>query len=791
MKFKNKLLFVLAAVGMLATSCSKPSNNHNNNGFDDEAPDPIHFVYKNSQLGADDDDYLYYSDDYFRQSSTIYNPHLATLSIYMSKYSQNPGGPNSLDDQYWFTHQSERVEKFLEAIGFDNFACNEDYMTRSAFDTIGVAVASRKIDDDTLLACTVRSGGYFNEWENNVFLGDGSKSDYMHEGWYNAANKVIDFLGKYIQTKNISGHIKRWMSGFSRGGATINITAGLLDNKIAHEGGDQTLPNVTLEKSGLYAYTFEAPQGASTSSMNVDRPDTDTYNNIFNIVNPTDMVTKVAMSKMHFTRFGIDKFITTQFFDYDNFNHNRLTAQMLYGANNEWKADRFQMYGIPFSKFADLYNIPGLVTDVVSWIIDDKQGGIPVFFEHDNTKVNYDPNILMTLILDEACEVMDRNYYATYVQDVARAVMRQTMCDFKDPSALPTWAFFTEIAFQAIAKELFGDSTYIFDLVTQTDVTSEQAGKTLDVAAHVFAVYPNEFETLIANASDIFENHSTGINVAHLMAQDSYYVDAYNKGRSPQQGTIDLVPLLDTTSYCRFHLYDFNDCHLYTAEDNYSSAKVSISGSAYGESTVGDVAGGYAAGYYHYSDYERINIFFNPRFDHTLYLAEYSVDGDHHCYAEWYFYNTIIRPIDGRIYGMVDRFYDEEHVTYGIEEFSKSYEAPEKSATPAITDLTNTTWTIEHLREILDPTPIIVNFTEVVDGTEHETISCDYDSETTVFSLYYDEEKVAYAYAYDETDTLYWMGGAAHRATIKFTGGSDVRFASLIEWCYRCAELVQ
>ena len=205
MKLRNKLLFALAAVGMLATSCSNRNNNHA--PINEDAPTPIHFVYKNDQLGADDDDYLYYSDDYFRQSSTTYNPHLATLSIYMSKYSQNPGGPDSLDDDYWFTHQSERVEKFLEAIGFENFDCNEDYKTRTAFDTIGVAVASRKIDDDTLIACTVRSGGYFNEWENNVFLGDGSQSDMMHEGWYKAANKLITFLGQYIQNKNINGNI--------------------------------------------------------------------------------------------------------------------------------------------------------------------------------------------------------------------------------------------------------------------------------------------------------------------------------------------------------------------------------------------------------------------------------------------------------------------------------------------------------------------------------------------------------------------------------------------------------
>ena len=46
-------------------------------------------------------------------------------------------------------------------------------------------------DDYTVIGVGIRSGGYFREWSNNVYLGDGTKSDYMHEGWYNAANKTI------------------------------------------------------------------------------------------------------------------------------------------------------------------------------------------------------------------------------------------------------------------------------------------------------------------------------------------------------------------------------------------------------------------------------------------------------------------------------------------------------------------------------------------------------------------------------------------------------------------------
>ena len=54
----------------------------------------------------------------------------------------------------------------------------------------------------------------------------------MHEGWYNAAKKLIKFLDDYATSKNITGKVKVWIADFSRGGATLNIAAGLLDNDI-------------------------------------------------------------------------------------------------------------------------------------------------------------------------------------------------------------------------------------------------------------------------------------------------------------------------------------------------------------------------------------------------------------------------------------------------------------------------------------------------------------------------------------------------------------------------------
>lgn len=252
----------------------------------------------------------------------------------------------------------------------------------------------------------IRSGGYFREWANNIWLGDGTKSDYMHEGWYNAANKTIEFLKEYISSKEITGKIKVWIAGFSRGGATANLTAGLLDN-VLENNANVLSDETTLTRDDLYAYTFEAPQCANYNSKTVKLHGDPIYNNIWNVVNPNDLVPKVAMKEYGFTRFGTDKFITTKFYDPKNFESNREVFKAMYAANsrpvNNYKADNFEMYGTPFKNVAVL--VAELVTvflvgsaDLISQINNVKIPGL----EKDNTKANYDANISTYLLLEES-----------------------------------------------------------------------------------------------------------------------------------------------------------------------------------------------------------------------------------------------------------------------------------------------------------------------------------------------------------------------------------------------------
>ena len=120
---------------------------------------------------------IYYSDDYFRHSSTEYDEHLATLSCIMTNFSVPLDNPSSLDSD-WYLKQPERLYGFFGSIGFKDFETNDDYVSRSRFDSIGVGCANRQVDDYTVIGVGIRSGGYFREWSNNVYLGDGTKSDY-------------------------------------------------------------------------------------------------------------------------------------------------------------------------------------------------------------------------------------------------------------------------------------------------------------------------------------------------------------------------------------------------------------------------------------------------------------------------------------------------------------------------------------------------------------------------------------------------------------------------------------
>lgn len=224
-----------------------------------------------------------YSDRYFDFASTLYNPSLATMSLCMQLSSWS-----SYEVKAW-AGKTRNVRKLMSEIGFTDYAQNEFWREQPSLHSIGVVAARKQFEDYTLIALPVRGGNYYNEWGNNVALG----LEGYHTGFAQARDNVIAFLEDYITDCNITGRIKLWVTGYSRGGAVANLVAGYLNQN--------ELPNgATLAFEDLYCYTFEAPQGALLDTVGEDL----NHANIHNIVNANDVVTMVGPVDWGFSRYN-------------------------------------------------------------------------------------------------------------------------------------------------------------------------------------------------------------------------------------------------------------------------------------------------------------------------------------------------------------------------------------------------------------------------------------------------------------------------------------------------------
>ena len=524
-----------------------------------------------------DEDFVYYSDDYFRESSLEYNSHLASLSMIMGKYSAAKGTPSNINDANWYKKQPNRLKEFFKALNFNSFEANEDYYIRPNKDTIGIAIAKKDIDDFTLIAIAPRSANYFNEWGNNFILGDGSKSDNMHEGFYNASNRIIDFLEDYLDKYETKSKIKIWMAGYSRGGAVSNITGGLLDNIIDKEN---KLFNKNITLDDLYVYTFGTPQGANIYSKSVKSPKDKIYNNIFNMLNPNDITTKVGMSEFGFTRFGIDKYIANEFYDPDNYDNNRLIFKIMYSINNKWNnytGDDLTMYN---------------------------SNGI------DKSKVNFDSNILSNILLEEVTNIIgSRDEYCSKYQNSFRdlaSILRSD--DLNERNDIVNYL-------KGLFDSYLGDSSGSFKILgdSKNQKITYSLLPIIKIALELYKIRPNEVISIAKNASNIFDNHFDNVLVAHAKSQDSYYIDSYNKSHNTNYKPIEL---LDNVDYGIIVLNGFNDIELLLDDE----LKINIEGYVSKESIIKKCDLGYIVNY----NKNKIELFIPVNNKYNINIKSYS-----------------------------------------------------------------------------------------------------------------------------------------------------------------------
>ena len=299
--------------------------------------------YRYSSGTKDYDGELYYSDDYFKAESTIYNPSLATTSLGLAMASFASQDVADVKD---YSFRYKNVSNLMVHLGFSDLYANDDFKKKPTVSSLGAVYANKKIGDYTLIAIGIRGAGYQQEWSSNCKVGDGIAIPH-HEGFQEGSDILLNGLKYYINQKSIEGKIKIWSVGFSRASAVNNLTLGRIDLSLHKK--ESILPSsVSVTKEDIYGYCFEVPMGANQKEE--ISPRSEIYNNIFNIINVCDPVPMVPMSGLGFTRYGIDIYLPNALND-SNYLNDLNTIKSFYSKQaaskdiGKYVIDQFVYYG--------------------------------------------------------------------------------------------------------------------------------------------------------------------------------------------------------------------------------------------------------------------------------------------------------------------------------------------------------------------------------------------------------------------------------------------------------------
>lgn len=149
--------------------------------------------------------------------------------------------------------------------------------------SIAYAIGTKKLKDKTVVLVTIRGGNYGIEWGGNFNIGDGIDV----EGFNIASNQVIDGIKRVI--KDIRGNIRLNICGYSRSAAVANLTAARIDNGEIKG----------LDRDNVSCFTYEAPRTTRNQDAFSER-----YNNIFNIINPGDLIPTFPFAQWGYRRYG-------------------------------------------------------------------------------------------------------------------------------------------------------------------------------------------------------------------------------------------------------------------------------------------------------------------------------------------------------------------------------------------------------------------------------------------------------------------------------------------------------
>lgn len=201
-------------------------------------------------------DSFVFREDCFMRSSYLGCCHLAELSAQVAISSASWYGPN--EDMYEVdaSDLEHNAKNMLKEMGFENIMenayCSTNPLTDSAACVVGMRTIKAFGKDYTLLAVIPRSAGYKQEWVGNFDVGTGD----VHKGFKAARDEILRFTKNYIAENNITGDLKVWTCGHSRGAAVANMLGGFF----AGAGDDYLGDDVSLKPEDVYCYTYATPR---------------------------------------------------------------------------------------------------------------------------------------------------------------------------------------------------------------------------------------------------------------------------------------------------------------------------------------------------------------------------------------------------------------------------------------------------------------------------------------------------------------------------------------------------
>lgn len=254
-----------------------------------------------------------YNHDLARACSVFSALAYAESSHYQKSYRTPPYMERALGDLGFgeistdsYQYRSEVMDQVLNLV------------TRQE-DTVAYTLARKRVTGPdggmrSVILVVVR-GSYGSEWLSNLNIGTTTveriAQQYNHSGYVEAADEIATALAPWVSESHERGdEVSLLLVGHSRGGAIANLVAAWADDELAQLAADPSGVAAAVEAGDalgmapcdtVAGYTFASPGCTTTAGSSAAR-----YRNIFNVVNPADLVPQLPLASWGYARYGVD-----------------------------------------------------------------------------------------------------------------------------------------------------------------------------------------------------------------------------------------------------------------------------------------------------------------------------------------------------------------------------------------------------------------------------------------------------------------------------------------------------